>query len=154
MTVTLRPALPADLPLLKRWDEDQAVLESDPNDDWHWADELAKSPPWREQLIIEHDGVPVGFVRIIDPAEEDSHYWGDCGPNLRAVDIWIGEPAHRGGGVGTQAMRLAIARCFAAEDVTAIVIDPLATNTAAITSTNGSASGSWSAGCSGRMIAL
>jgi aminoglycoside 6'-N-acetyltransferase len=132
MPVTLRPALPADLPLLERWDEDPDVLESDPNDDWHWAEELAKTPPWREQLIIEHDGVPVGFIQIIDPAEEESHYWGDCGPGLRAVDIWIGEGAHRGVGVGAQAMQLAIARCFAPPEVTAIIIDPLVSNTDAI----------------------
>ncbi len=115
-----------------RWDEDPDVLESDPNDDWHWAEELAKVHAWREQLIVEHDGVPVGFVQIIDPALEDSHYWGDCGPGLRAIDIWIGEPPHRGRGVGGAAMREAILRCFAAPEVTAIIIDPLASNTDAI----------------------
>ena len=88
--VTLRPATPADQPLLERWDEDPDVVDSDPNDDWHWAEELAKTPPWREQLIIEADGEPVGFVQLIDPQLEDSHYWGDCGPGLRAIDIWIG----------------------------------------------------------------
>lgn len=129
---TLRDATLDDLPLLQRWDEDPDVLESDPNDDWHWEEELAKTPPWREQLIIEADGVPVGFVQIIDPAEEESHYWGDCGPNLRAIDIWIGEPAYRGKGVGGEAMREAIRRCFAPANVEAILIDPLVTNTDAI----------------------
>lgn len=130
--VTLRDATLADLPLLERWDEDPAVLESDPNDDWHWAEELAKVHTWRDQLIIEADGVPVGFVQIIDPALEDSHYWGDCGPGLRAIDIWIGEASHRNRGIGGAAMREAIRRCFAPPEVTAIVIDPLASNTDAI----------------------
>lgn len=130
--VTLRDATPADLSLLERWDEDPAVLESDPNDDWHWAEELAKTPAWREQLVIEADGVPVGFIQIIDPQLEETHYWGDCGPGLRAIDIWIGEEAYRNRGIGGEAMRLAIARCFAPPEVTAIIIDPLVSNTDAI----------------------
>jgi aminoglycoside 6'-N-acetyltransferase len=48
--------------------------------------------------------------------------------NLRAIDIWIGEAADRNKGHGTVMMRLALARCFAPPDVTAVLIDPLATN--------------------------
>jgi aminoglycoside 6'-N-acetyltransferase len=77
------------------------------------------------------DGRPVGFIQIIDPAEEESHYWGDATPNLRAIDIWIGEASDLNRGYGTAMMRLAIARCFAAPEITAILIDPLASNTAA-----------------------
>ncbi len=130
--VILRDATVADLPLLERWDEDPDVIDSDSNDEWHWADELARTPPWREQLVIEADGVPVGFVQIIDPEIEETHYWGDCGPGLRAIDIWIGEAEHRGRGIGGEAMRLAIARCFAPPEVTAILIDPLVSNVDAI----------------------
>ena len=85
--------------------------------------------PWREQLIAEADGVPIGFVQIIDPAEEESHYWGDAPANLRAIDIWIGEEAYLGRGHGTEIMRMAIDRCFAPPEVTAIIIDPLVSNT-------------------------
>jgi aminoglycoside 6'-N-acetyltransferase len=35
--------------------------------------------------------VRIGFVQIIDPAREESHYWGDAPGGLRAIDIWIGE---------------------------------------------------------------
>lgn len=124
----LRPATPADLALLERWDEAPHVVESDPNDDWGWADELARSPDWREQLVAEADGRPIGFVQIIDPALEDSHYWGDCGPGLRAIDIWIGETDALGQGFGTRMMEDALARCFAAPEVDAVLIDPLASN--------------------------
>lgn len=127
----LRPATPADLPLLTRWDDEPHVLESDPNDDWGWATELARNPDWREQLIAEVDGMPIGFVQIIDPAREDSHYWGEVAPDLRAIDIWIGEASHLGQGHGTAMMRLALARCFADPAVTAVLIDPLASNTRA-----------------------
>lgn len=130
--IALRPATLDDLPHLQRWDEDPDVIASDPDDDWHWEEELVRTPPWREQLIAESDGVPIGCVQIIDPREEESHYWGDVPSGLRAIDIWIGEPAYRGRGVGSEVMKLAIARCFAAPEVSAIIIDPLASNARAI----------------------
>lgn len=126
--IRLRPATPADLPLLTRWDDEPHVLESDPNDDWGWETELARDPDWREQLIAEADGVPIGFVQIIDPAREDGHYWGEVPANLRAIDIWIGEAGYLGRGHGTEMMRQALARCFADPAVTAVLIDPLASN--------------------------
>ena len=129
--VTLRPASLGDLELLRHWDEEPHTVASDPDDDWGWETELARNPPWREQLIAEVDGRPVGLVQIIDPAEEDSHYWGDAPPDLRAIDIWIGEASDLNRGYGTAMMKQAIARCFAAPEVTAILIDPLASNTAA-----------------------
>lgn len=126
--ISLRPATPDDLALLRRWDEQPQVLAGDPNDDWGWEVEFSRSPDWREQLIAEVDGRPIGFVQIIDPAREDSHYWGDVPPNLRAIDIWIGEQDALGKGYGTQMMRLALACCFADPSVTAVLIDPRADN--------------------------
>jgi aminoglycoside 6'-N-acetyltransferase len=126
--VRLRPATPADLELLRRWDEQAHVIASDPNDDWAWETELGRSPDWREQLIAEVDGRPVGFVQIIDPQREGSHYWGDAPANLRAVDLWIGDAADLGKGYGTRMMELALARCFATPSVSAVLVDPLASN--------------------------
>ena len=127
----LRPATIKDLELLRRWDEEPHVVESDPNDDWGWEVELTRNPDWREQLIAEVDGRSIGFIQIIDPALEDSHYWGEIESNLRAIDIWIGEEEELGKGYGTQMMKLAIDRCFADPLVMAILIDPLASNTRA-----------------------
>ncbi len=129
--IQLRPADIADLALLRHWDEQPHVLESDPNDDWEWETELLRTPDWREQLIAELDGRPIGFVQIIDPAREESHYWGDVPDNLRAIDIWIGEAEDTGKGYGSEMMRLALRRCFADPAVEAVLIDPLASNTAA-----------------------
>lgn len=117
--------------MLRHWDEQAHVLASDPNDEWNWEVELARTPPWREQLIGEVDGRAVGFIQIIDPAEEESHYWGDAPTHLRAIDIWIGEADDLNRGYGTAMMKLAIDRCFAPPGVTAILIDPLASNTTA-----------------------
>jgi aminoglycoside 6'-N-acetyltransferase len=83
----LRLATIRDLATLQRWDELPHIVESDPNDDWEWESELDKDPSWREQLIAQIDGEPIGFIQIIDPAEEESYYWGDVAPNLRAIDI-------------------------------------------------------------------
>jgi len=129
--IRLRAALPEDAPLLRSWDEAEHVVAADPNDDWEWESELARTPDWREQLMAELDGRPIGLVQIIDPALEDGHYWGDCGSGQRAIDIWIGPADCLGRGFGTTMMQLALARCFAAPEVQAVLIDPLASNIAA-----------------------
>jgi aminoglycoside 6'-N-acetyltransferase len=126
-SIILRRATLADLPVLLHWDRQQHVIDSDLDGNWDWETELQYEPPWREQLMAELDGRPLGFVQIIDPAEE-THYWGDVLPGLRAIDIWIGEAADLGKGYGTTMMQLAIHRCFSDADVHAILIDPLATN--------------------------
>jgi aminoglycoside 6'-N-acetyltransferase len=129
--INLRPATLADLELLRYWDEQPHNIAADPNDDWGWEMELDRTPDWREQLIAELDHRPIGFIQIIDPAREDSHYWGDVPTNLRAIDIWIGEKEDLGKGYGTKMMQLALDRCFADRAVTAVLIDPLANNTRA-----------------------
>lgn len=63
--------------------------------------------------------VPIGFIQIIDPVREESHYWGDVAENLRAIDIWIGAETDLGKGYGTKMMQLALVRCFADLSVTA-----------------------------------
>jgi aminoglycoside 6'-N-acetyltransferase len=128
MMLKLRTATLADLEVLRHGDTQAHVIASDPDSDWEWQTELARNPPWREQLIAELDGRPIGFVQIIDPTQEYSHYWGDVPENLRALDIWLGEADALGKGYGTHIMQLALARCFADSNVTAVLIDPLASN--------------------------
>lgn len=130
--ITLRTATIDDLEILLHWDKQEHVIASDPDEDWNWAHELQRFPEWREQLIAELDGRPVGCIQIIDPAKEETHYWGDVSDNLRAIDIWIGETEDLGKGYGTQMMKLAIGRCFSEAQVTKILIDPLVTNKNAI----------------------
>ena len=128
----LRKATLADVELLQYWDTKPHVRASSGEDDWwDWPAELATDPGWRELLIAEAENRPIGVLQIIDPAEEETHYWGDTGPGLRAIDIWIGEEADLGRGLGTRMMTLALQRCFAADEVTAVLIDPLLKNTMA-----------------------
>jgi aminoglycoside 6'-N-acetyltransferase len=129
--VTLRPATPADLNHLRRWDRDPAVRVSLIDSDWHWETELHRSPAWRQWLIAEAEGRPIGFIQIIDPEHEESKYWGCMEAGHRAIDIWIGEPDARNRGYGTQMMEQAIERSFADPSVHTILIDPLESNTRA-----------------------
>lgn len=130
--IILRSATIEDLIILREWDEQQHNIDADPNDDWNWEYELTRTVPWREQLIAELNGRPIGFIQIIDPFEEESRYWGDVPPNLCAIDIWIGEETDLGKGYGTTMMRLALDRCFKKIEVEAVLIDPLKNNMRAI----------------------
>lgn len=130
-SIWLKIATIDDLATLQRWDEQPHVVESDPNDDWEWEKTLANPAPWREQFIAMLGIRPIGYLEIIDPAADDEHYWGHCGPNLRAIDIWLGEPEDLGKGYGSTMMRLALERCFSDPSVEAILVDPLVENTRA-----------------------
>lgn len=141
--LVLRAATHADIPTLLRWDADPTVIASgsdDPNvvmawgEDNDWAEniDLYERDVWEYWIaeIANSDGTwrPIGAMQLCDPHWEPTHYWGDIEPNLRALDIWIGEPDARGQGYGEMMMRLGIVASFEDPDVTAIVIDPLASN--------------------------
>ncbi|HQU82937.1 MAG TPA: GNAT family N-acetyltransferase [Pyrinomonadaceae bacterium] len=126
--IILRRATVEDIPLLRFWEKQPHVVESGV-EDWDWENQIGISHDWRESLIAELDGRPIGFMEIIDPFKDEENYWGEVAPNLRALDIWIGEKEDLGKGYGTEMMRLAIEKCFAPPEVTAIIIDPLASNT-------------------------
>lgn len=138
--VTLRLATAQDAELLERWSKEAHVIAAttdDPDADSAfegaiWAEELMSQSEVSYYLIAELSEGPIGALQICDPHLEPTHYWGEIEANLRAVDIWIG-PAHAlGRGYGEQMMRLAFVRCFSDSAVTAIVIDPLASNLRAL----------------------
>jgi len=140
--VSLRNATINDLTLLKAWDEKPHLRDSSGDkdfNDWNWEYELPRNPFWRHQLIAMVDHVvPIGFVQIMDPAQDETHYWGGadyCDMNLRAIDIWIGEEDYLGQGYGTQMMKLALKICFddctTSNGVNAVLVDPMYDNTAA-----------------------
>jgi len=137
--VTLRPATPEDATILAAWDREPHVIAcstDDPDADIafggiEWREELADQSEVGFYRIAEAGGRPIGVMQVIDPDLEPTHYWGEIEPNLRAIDIWIGPPDALNRGYGTQMMTLAIDQAFADPAVTAIVIDPLASNTEA-----------------------
>jgi len=136
----IRPATVADAAILYLWDEKPHVQAAVSNSgtvsfEANWEEELAARGDGTEFFIAEVSSttadIPIGALQIIDPATEQSHYWGEVENNLRAIDIWIGEEQFLGRGFGTRMMRFAIERCFAHTDVKAILIDPLTNNTRA-----------------------
>ena len=135
-SLILRPSSPSDVAWFERWDSDPDVIAATSDDpgatvafaDTNWAEELAAQDQHSQYFIAELDGRPIGAMQICDPHLESSHYWGEIAPNLRAVDIWIGAAEDRGKGYGATMMRLALGRCFADPRVTAVLIDPLASN--------------------------
>ena len=92
MTIVLRPATVADVATLTHWDRQPHVIAALGDDEGiDWADELTRDGDAQQTLIAELDGRPIGLVQITDPAREETHYWGDVEPDLRAIDIWIGD---------------------------------------------------------------
>ena len=124
-----------DVALLVRWDSDPDVAAAlgGRSADWYdWPAELERDVPWRELLIAEEEGRPIGFIQLTDGAEEESHYWGDVAPGTWALDIWIGSPDDRGRGLGTEVMHAALRRIFDHHGADMVVIDPLVDNRRAI----------------------
>lgn len=132
INILLRKATLDDYSLLQHWDKQPHVIDSNPNDQWNWKAELQRDDDWQEMYIAELDGRPLGFIQIIDPAREETHYWGEIEENCRAIDIWIGNKKDLGKGYGTKMMNLAIERCFSNPKVHTIWIDPLESNKDAI----------------------
>lgn len=125
----LRTARPEDAALLRRWDAAPQVRAAKAADDWQWETEISRDAGWRESLIAELEGRPIGFLEILDAVRDPEHYWGpDAEPGVRAIDLWIGEADALGRGHGQAMMRLALQRCFQDPAVTAVLVDPLADN--------------------------
>ena len=126
---------PDDVALIETWDADPAVraaLGGPATDWWDWEAELRRDLAWRELLIAEDGGRPIGFVQLTDAHDEETHSWGDVEPGTWALDIWIGSGADRGRGLGRHVMDAATERCFVRLGARSILIDPLVTNTQAI----------------------
>lgn len=130
MAVSLRPATPDDIPLLRGWNSDPVIARFCPTGHWDWQKILATTG--LEGLIGELDGRPIGFVLITDLLHDTTGYWGAPQAGLMSLDIWIGKPELRGEGHGRALMALAIDRCFADPAIHALLVDPLKTNSDAI----------------------
>ena len=122
----IRAATVADAGTLARWDTYPHVREAVRDDgltgfDCDWVEELQPRQDGAAYFIAEVEREAIGAMQIIDPAREATHYRGVVALNLRAIDIWIGEPAYLGRGLGTRMMRWAVARCFAETQVTAVL---------------------------------
>ena len=131
--VTLRRAGLSDVPLLREWEHDPDVIASGGvDDDWEWEEVLAREVPYQEEWLGCVAGQPIGVVVLLDASREPSGYWSPVEPGVWAIDIWIGAPEHRNRGFGSQMMKLALERCFDVCAASEVLIDPLVSNTRAI----------------------
>jgi aminoglycoside 6'-N-acetyltransferase len=135
--ISLRAVTLEDAGTLERWDHEPHVISATSDDpkaekafgDHDWRQAIPLQSAVSHYLMAELDGRPIGALQVIDPHLEPEHYWGDTEPNLRAIDIWIGEASCLGQGHGERIMRAAINACFSDDTVTGILIDPLNSNT-------------------------
>jgi aminoglycoside 6'-N-acetyltransferase len=141
--VTLRDATTDDAALLEFWDSKEHVqLHSGAPEfnavDWYLELSQGEAVPWQTNLVAEVNGIPIGYIAILDPVLEQTRYWGDeyCAGykanELAAIDIWIGEENYLNQGYGTAMMRTAIELyCFRNNVTKEIIIDPMVNNVAA-----------------------
>jgi GNAT superfamily N-acetyltransferase len=103
MTTTIRPATPADVPLILRLVRELAEFEREPDavkaTEPMLADALFGDRPVAEALIAEVDGAPAGFALFF---HNFSTWTGKRGIYLE--DLYV-TPAARGAGVGTALLR-------------------------------------------------
>jgi len=130
--VSLRPVRDSDLPDLLRWRQDPEVVEF-----WDVAPETIEEareefleadivPLWR--FVIEWQGRGVGSVEYSHPYADTDYLW------TAGIDIFIGEPAARNRGVGTEAVRTLLQYLFEVKHLHRVTIDPEVGNARAIRS--------------------
>lgn len=129
----------ADYRLLAGWLTDPAVLGwYEGRDQPHDYDRVrAKYSPRvlaEEQVrpcIIELTGCPVGYLQYY-PVVEPTDYGLDSAEDTWAFDLFLGDPALWGTGVGSRALRLMVDYVAATHGARRMVIDPRIDNLRAI----------------------
>ena len=95
--ITIRPATPADIPLMHSLVRALAEYEREPHSVQITEEQLLRdgfgTQPYYECLIAEHDGKPAGFALYF------SIYSTWQGPSLHLEDLFV-LPAFRGKGIG------------------------------------------------------
>jgi aminoglycoside 6'-N-acetyltransferase len=87
--------------------------------------------------VIEHGGSPIGYLQFYRVA--DWPEWGailglDDQADVWSVDLFVGEPALWGRGLGTAAVRLSVRHLFDVRRARRVVITPFTWNARAVRS--------------------
>lgn len=132
MTVRLRGADLSDISTLRDWDaQPDRASWAGTDGPWDWDVELPREVDWQQMFIAEFEGTPIGFLQLLHTGHDPDRYWGSLSADgIWAIDLWIGEQAQRGIGLGSSMMRLAIERLVVL-GAAAVLVDPLASNDAA-----------------------
>lgn len=130
VVVRMRPARTEDAVVLRRWEKAPHLAGLLGDGDWMWEQSLANPHPSHTPFIAEVGGKPVGFLELLDTETDPERYWGGLPSGYVAIDLWIGDAAYLGKGVGREMMRQALERCFARAGIHTVLVDPLISNTA------------------------
>jgi aminoglycoside 6'-N-acetyltransferase len=127
-----------DLADLLRWLGDVDVRR------WYDEGELTEANIGRKyapevsmrKLVILIDGIPVGYIQVYRLADEEEYRQQiDVSADAVAMDLFIGEPAYRGQGWGTDVLRACLDRIvFGEMDAPMAMIAPDPENVRAVRS--------------------
>ena len=123
-----RPAVRADLPMLRRWLDTPEVVRwwGDPEREAALLEEDLGNP-LMAMLIVAHRGRPFAYAQHYDVHSWPQPHFAALPPGARAIDAFIGEPDMIGQGHGAVFLRLLAARLLA-DGAPVVAIDPDSAN--------------------------
>lgn len=130
-TITFRPMVEGDLPLLSAWITDARVKTWFTDDDYISELQDHLNDPRVAQWIVSDDATPVAYLQDYDIHAFPQHYLADLPVGARGMDTFIAASDLMGRSLGPRYLGLHAARLFE-QGVPALGIDPNPENTAAI----------------------
>ena len=113
------------LPFLLHWQKDkkanasaQRLLQRD------WETYSFKQESWNRLLLVMYTRKPIGLIEIIDPQQEESHYWGIMPKDQRAINFYLAETTHRHAEFQAPLLHLALWQCFKEDGVNTVWSEP------------------------------
>lgn len=140
--LTVRSLVQSDAPLLHKWLNDPEVLRYYEGRDRAHTPEMVQEHfyPKKEEdgmfrCILEHDGLPIGYIQFYRLDEVGVRYFGleeQGGGPIYGTDQFIGEPSYWNRGIGRQLMNSMLRYLEEEHQAVRVVMDPQAWNERAI----------------------
>ena len=132
--------VPGDAAALLKWMTDARVLEFYEGRDKRYTEELIREDFFEEnndsvmKVIVEYDGVPIGYGQIHPMGGEDYGHYGYDNRNetVYCLDQFIGEPDYWNKGIGTEYIKLVLKFLGEEKQADAVVMDPHQENVRAL----------------------
>lgn len=125
--ILLRKLEEKDIELFKKWvyREHVAKWYKEPEE---WLLEIAKRDTeycWIQHLIVEKDGVPIGFCQYYDYAYGEETWHGTMNvDNTYSIDYLIGETDYLGCGLGKSIVKHLVEEIREKTDAAKIIVQP------------------------------
>lgn len=138
--IRIRTMVPGDAAALLKWMTDARVLEFYEGRDKRYTEELIREDFFEEnndsvmKVIVEYDGVPIGYGQIYPMGGEDYGHYGYDNRNetVYCLDQFIGEPDYWNKGIGTEYIKLVLKFLGEEKQADAVVMDPHQENVRAL----------------------